>query len=329
MGFPRLFAMFTAAVLAGSVSADALGAQKDGPVGTGGTFIDPMAHWTLDELTGNQISDCGPSRFHGAVIGAETCDGVLCAARQFGPGAYISVPGDIGYPKAIGDLQTGTISVWFNFAEVPPANGIWPIVYIGDGVGGVGNCSLIIELGHFEPSAKLYFTILAGDRPIQCYDSGAELQPNTWYHFAAVVGSDFNTGYLNGQEMTNRHYNFGTVASHYFLADVPNKKVFWIGRGFLWVFPTDQYFNGQIDDVRVYDRPLSSQDVSQYYAWATRQPRGDIDGDSHVDVVDLLWFVASSGTKAGDPAYNVYTDFNGDNMVDVVDLLILVQNFGL
>jgi hypothetical protein len=55
---------------------------------------------------------------------------------------------------------------------------------------------------------------------------------------------------------------------------------------------------------------------------------GDVDGDSHVDVVDLLYLVDSFGTIQGDPLYDPCCDFNIDGSVDVVDLLIMVENFG-
>jgi hypothetical protein len=55
---------------------------------------------------------------------------------------------------------------------------------------------------------------------------------------------------------------------------------------------------------------------------------GDIDGDSHVDVYDLLVFVDSFGRTLGQFGYDPACDLNGDNTVDVVDLLTLVENFG-
>jgi hypothetical protein len=56
---------------------------------------------------------------------------------------------------------------------------------------------------------------------------------------------------------------------------------------------------------------------------------GDVDGDGHVDVVDLLYLVDAFGSVTGDANYDPRCDFNGDGSVDVVDLLILVENFGL
>lgn len=55
---------------------------------------------------------------------------------------------------------------------------------------------------------------------------------------------------------------------------------------------------------------------------------GDVNADSFVDVVDLLFFVDSFGYSLGDSAYDSRCDFNRDKAVDVVDLLMLVENFG-
>jgi formylglycine-generating enzyme required for sulfatase activity len=55
---------------------------------------------------------------------------------------------------------------------------------------------------------------------------------------------------------------------------------------------------------------------------------GDVDGDWHVDVVDLLFLVDAFGSMTGDANYDTRCDFNNDGTVDVVDLLDLVYNFG-
>ena len=55
---------------------------------------------------------------------------------------------------------------------------------------------------------------------------------------------------------------------------------------------------------------------------------GDVDGDGHVDVLDLLFLVDAFGSVPGDANYDIRCDFNVDDSVDVVDLLIMVENFG-
>ncbi len=56
---------------------------------------------------------------------------------------------------------------------------------------------------------------------------------------------------------------------------------------------------------------------------------GDIDGDGHVDVTDLLTLASSWGYSLGDRGYDPKCDFNSDSSVDVVDLLSLAENWGL
>lgn len=76
---------------------------------------------------------------------------------------------------------------------------------------------------------------------------------------------------------------------------------------------------------------LAADDIAgAQYVYGPAVPRipGDIDGDTHVDVVDLLHLVDAFGTYWGDVAYNPASDFNRDGAVDVVDLLDLVAYFG-
>ncbi len=55
---------------------------------------------------------------------------------------------------------------------------------------------------------------------------------------------------------------------------------------------------------------------------------GDVDGDGHVDVTDLLYLIDTFGKSAGDIGYNPACDFTGDAAVDVIDLLYMIDNFG-
>ena len=55
---------------------------------------------------------------------------------------------------------------------------------------------------------------------------------------------------------------------------------------------------------------------------------GDVNGDGHVNVTDVLYLAASWGKCQGDAAYDVRCDLNNDGCVDVADLLALAQSFG-
>jgi hypothetical protein len=64
-------------------------------------------------------------------------------------------------------------------------------------------------------------------------------------------------------------------------------------------------------------------------ALAGARVAGDVDGDGHVDVTDLLYVAASWGARSGDPGFDPRCDFNDDDAVDVSDLLILARFWGL
>ena len=55
---------------------------------------------------------------------------------------------------------------------------------------------------------------------------------------------------------------------------------------------------------------------------------GDINGDGHVDVVDLLILAGSWATQTGQPGFDPACDLNSDGSVDVIDLLILADDWG-
>ncbi len=55
---------------------------------------------------------------------------------------------------------------------------------------------------------------------------------------------------------------------------------------------------------------------------------GDIDGDGHVDVIDLLYLIQGFGTLEGGPGFEPWDDLNDDGAVDVIDLLIMISTFG-
>ena len=99
-----------------------------------------------------------------------------------------------------------------------------------------------------------------------CFDTNdgiGVIEPEKWYHFVAVVGEDYNIGYLNGQELSNRRYNFSSDSAHLFFKDFISHEKMWIGKGF-WK-DKEVYFDGLIDDVRIYKTPLGLEEVKELY----------------------------------------------------------------
>jgi len=185
------------------------------------TRNDPIAHWTFDENSGNTAYDSSGNGYHATVTGAQWTTGKVNGALEFdGANDYVQITENT--TQFHSNLQTvgkGSIAVWFKADYIPTTHGIVPIFYYGDldpctNMFDAANQGLIIELGHspvHPGSERLYFTIFANGctLPSFCYDSWDPIQTGEWYHFVAVVGENYNTGYLNGQEMMNRRYNFG------------------------------------------------------------------------------------------------------------------------
>ena len=165
---------------------------------------------------------------------------------------------------ALGKLQAGTIIIRFKYDYVLDRQAIEPLFYYGIASETESDNMFVIEIGHNNPgNTKLYATWVINGRPRLCFDSRVNLKPGEWYEFALVVGPSGNTGYLNGVEMTSRHYNFGRPDMSLFLSSIPVRELAAIGYGKTARLksPHFLYFKGAIDEVRIYDRPLSGAEI--------------------------------------------------------------------
>jgi len=55
---------------------------------------------------------------------------------------------------------------------------------------------------------------------------------------------------------------------------------------------------------------------------------GDVDGDSDVDIYDIIIIANSYGLSSGDLGYNVACDLDDDDDVDIFDVVIAAHNYG-
>lgn len=232
-----------------------------------------VGHWSFD----GDVQDKSTYAAHGKVHGDPSyvsgpIDG---KALDFDGNDFIEIGIDNGTPLHLRELSVGSISLWFKARSWNVDSTMLPIFYYGRTEGCVDafdatNEGLIIEVGHggIFPSENVFFTCYDQPcaYPTMCYDSNdgmGRILPDTWYHFVAVVGEDYNTGFLNGKEIDDRRYNFQSDSSSLFFADALKHEKMWIGKGF-WK-GKEVYFDGLIDDVRIYDQPLSAKDIGRLY----------------------------------------------------------------
>ncbi len=186
---------------------------------------------------------------------------------------YVRIPGDgQNLPTIFSTLGKGSISLWFKADKIPTDYGIAPILYYGTeqqcNFFDAANKGLIIELGHspiYYGSEAIFFTIWKNGCtvPSFCFDSRIAVSSNEWHHYVAVVGANFNTGYLDGVEMTGRRYSFGKSSDSQFFEDAIVHEKMWLGKGH-WD-NTTQYFDGTIDEVMIFDKALTSDEVLDLY----------------------------------------------------------------
>jgi hypothetical protein len=238
-----------------------------------------VGHWPMDEVSqwGVTIDHSG-NNAHGSVTGAGHIPGIMGGALKLdGVNDMVTIlDNSEKAPAQIASLGVGSISIWFRLDRLNDGKGIQPIFYFGSlsecaNMFDAANQGIIIEVGHHPVHAssnRLYFTIFGNgcSLPSFCFDSWVDMEPERWYHFVAVVGEDFNTGYLDGKPMEYLNYNFGTRKTSQFFEDAWSDDVIWLGKGYWDAEP--YYLDGTIDDLRIYNRALSANEVGELYEMA-------------------------------------------------------------
>jgi hypothetical protein len=56
---------------------------------------------------------------------------------------------------------------------------------------------------------------------------------------------------------------------------------------------------------------------------------GDINGDSKVDILDVVVAAIAYASRPEDPNWNPYADLNGDNVINILDLVSITRVYGL
>ncbi|MCL5018765.1 MAG: LamG domain-containing protein [Candidatus Pacearchaeota archaeon] len=176
-------------------------------------------------------------------------------------------------------ITEGTIALSFKFDSLLDTQSIMPVLYFGMDNENDPDNMFVIEMGHSggsfgegsssqpDPSnKKLYVTWMKDNQqPFLCFDSNENLEENVWYHLTVVVDETGNRGYLNGAEMTNRDYNFGSSSDVKFFNSIPNPEKLWIGKGrsSYMISPNFVYFKGSVKDLRIYDKALTESEITE------------------------------------------------------------------
>ncbi len=223
--------LLTATLLFGSIDAFAL------------DDTDLIASWTFEDGTANDSSGNG---HHGINHGATPITGTLGSAFRFnGVDNYI----DIANHADFNGLNQLTVSCWFTI------NGfdIWePLL----NKGGYNELSTDVFEVNVNEGGFIHFVLNFESSGRTGYNTpSGQLQTDTWYHFVGSWDGDTVNLYLDG-----------ILVSSY---DTPNEILKTsdssLQIGLEYEAPDQSFFNGDIDDIYLYARSLSSNESQQLY----------------------------------------------------------------
>ncbi len=250
-----------------------------------------ISWYKLDETSGSIAADSSRGGHDGVLNGgAEWVAGQLGGALQLnGSNAYVSCGNEAG----TGITDTLTLAAWINcdtFADwrgiitkgtdgAPYAMQIW-----GDGA--------LRFSGNWDP--------VTGGTGSGVWNSTGLLPQAEWVHAAVVVGSGTLTFYINGiSEQISIDLEFGTVDAPLILGcDFPGG---------------DEYFDGAIDDVRIYNTMLAAEDIAAVMLGQPDEAASNADPDS--GATDVLRDATLSWTPGeGAVAHDVYLGTSSEDV---------------
>jgi len=214
---------------------------------------DLIGYWTFDEGQGNVAMDSSGYGHNGAIIGATWTRGVAQGALDFdGFGDTVAIVTDAD----LDNLEAVTMAAWI----YPTRDGHWHVLDKGD-----GDKRLYAEGTNLTLDARIRYTgAHAFSRSVN-----NTVALNAWQHVALVWSRAAGTTriYRNGAEVT---YQMHDVATGVPLDDTTLPWA--IGaRGPL---REGTFFDGSMDEVRLYKRTLSAQEIRDLFClYAPTPPR--------------------------------------------------------
>ncbi len=253
----------------------------------------PVAFWHFDEGLGNSTADSSGNGNDGTINGANWTTGLSGSALEFdGINDYVSVSeNDILDPSEI------TIDAWIRINSTPTINGNVVAKGANNGYRFLITTTRAIWLGDRGGTNSIKTTRLV---PI-----------NEWTHITVVGSSSGLRIYINGELNASNSVPYGALNTNNAL-EIGAEPQF------------SGYFNGTIDEVRIYDRVLTPQEILDHYNELAGHIRADLNDDGFVDVEDLSAISLDFGKTSG---FDPDADTTLDGEVDIFDIVFVASRF--
>jgi Concanavalin A-like lectin/glucanases superfamily len=212
-----------------------------------------VGYWNFDQGSGTIADDSSGYNNQGTIYGASWTSGKINGALSFdGLDDYV----DCGNSETLDPTQGATIEAWVKFDQLPSVAG--HIMAIA-GRSGMGT-DLDLQT---EQDNKFKFFIGPG-APIVAV-SNTVVETNKWYHIAGTYQANNNMKiYVNGALEQTISIN---------LARNTNPNKFGIGQSLHWA---DRFFDGTIDEVKIFNRPLSEEEIEAEYIQVSISPSSKV-----------------------------------------------------
>jgi hypothetical protein len=204
--------------------------------------------WKFDETSGSTVADSSGKGLNGTVYGATFAAGHKGNGLKFYPSDgndYANLP--IG--SVISTLDECTFAIWVNWAGGP----MWQRIFdIGSGQ---SSYIYLTPSGTATGAMHAALTNSSSGEWDEFDATTGTLAANSWHHIAVTVSkrSKTMTLYLDGEKVGSLTDCANTVSG----IGYTNNN--WLGRS---QYP-DPYFNGTLDDFRIYNRVLSQADIKK------------------------------------------------------------------
>ena len=208
-----------------------------------------MAHYALDEGSGTIAVDSSGNGNNGTISGGATfTTGKIGQALSFdGVNDYINIPNNTTLSPT-GDM---TLSAWVKFWQLgTDLARVQKIVYKGHNVTPWESYELMMDATN-----QIVFNRAGGTNSYAGAGYTGAVSKGVWYHIVGVSQGLTMKIYINGTDSTNWKYN--DVSGSFLQSNMDLR----IGNN-PW---NSEHFNGDIDDVRIYNYALSSQEVTNLY----------------------------------------------------------------
>lgn len=202
-----------------------------------------VAHFKLDKGEGDTVFDTGPSKLKGKIIGAKWVKTPHGPALEFdGKSAYV----DCGSGKVLGLADKLSISAWVHPKAIPegePAIG--------------GEDPRTYALTYYKTGKAYFYPVGSGG-----FYVSAPLKTGSLYHLAGTFDGKTVKLYVNGTLKASKELDEPRECKR------GGKLV--IGGG----NRAKSFFNGIIDDVRIYNRALCAEEVKKLHAERAKVKKG-------------------------------------------------------